>query len=87
MGYKLEFLDRAQTQLRELDPTIAQRILKKLAWFTAQPNPLRYTSLLQGRELKEMRFRIGDYRAVGHIDQKKKIIYIADLGHRREIYR
>jgi mRNA interferase RelE/StbE len=42
---------------------------------------------LHNTKIGDARFRIGDYRAVAVIDEKKHFIAIAAVGHRREIYR
>ena len=86
MGYRLILLPEAEKQLRRLERIIAKRILKKLTWIMQQQNPLRYAKSLKDSTIGDMRFRIGDYRAVALLDQKKNLIQIVAVGHRRDIY-
>jgi len=54
-----------------------------------QKNPYfgRNIRKLKG-DLKNLyRFRVGDYRLFYLIDEDKKILYIADLHHRKDAYR
>lgn len=87
MGYAFDFLPAAEKQLGELDPIIAARIVKKLAWIAVQANPLRFGVRLLNSDLGDIRFRIGDYRVIALVDTKKRRIVIAAVGHRREIYK
>lgn len=86
MGYKLILLPDAEKQLRRLERIIAKRILKKLTRTMQQQNPLRYAKPLKDSAIGDLRFRIGDYRAVALVDQKKSLILIVAIGHRRDIY-
>ncbi len=86
MAYEFRFLPDAEKQLRALDKPILKRILKKLAWIAKQENPLRYAVVLHNAKIGDIRFRIGDYRAIAIVDYGKKRIAIIAVGHRREIY-
>lgn len=87
MGYKFVILPQAEKQLDALDQATAKRLVKKLIWIAEQADPLRHAAPLHNAKIGDARFRIGDYRAVAIIDEKKGIIAIAAVGHRREIYR
>ena len=87
MAYKFSILPDASKQLEALDRQTARRILVKLKWLAEQDEPLRHAVFLHNSTIGDIRFRIGDYRAIAIIDQKKKQIAIAAIGHRREIYR
>lgn len=87
MAYEFKFLPDAEKQLRALERPILKRILKKLAWVAKQEDPLRQAVVLHNAKIGDIRFRIGDYRAVAIIDRGKKKIAIIAVGHRREIYR
>lgn len=87
MGYKFEWSSRAQADLASLDRTVVRRILKKIIWFSDQPDPLKYAVRLRPPTIGDARFRIGDYRVVVVLDQKDQKVVIAAVGHRREIYR
>jgi len=42
---------------------------------------------LKGNRVEEWWYRIGDYRLIVHINDKKITILILELGHRRDIYK
>ena len=42
---------------------------------------------LKGRFVGDYSLRIGDYRVIYSVRKDKLIVYIIDLGHRREVYR
>jgi mRNA interferase RelE/StbE len=87
MAYALEYLERAQDDLDQLDPSVARRIVAKVRWFAAQRDPFRYASRLTKPAIGDARFRIGDYRVIAYVDQRRKRIVIAAVGNRRDIYR
>lgn len=87
MGYKFTMTKEAYKDIDALDRIVAQRIIKKLKWFENQENPLRQAVLLRDSIIGDIRFRIGDYRAIALIDEKHLAIIIVRIGHRREIYR
>ena len=87
MRYKFEILPAAQKQFLKLNPTVAQRILKKLSWLEKQANPLTYAVKLKPPAIGDIRFRFGDYRVIALVDSKQKVISVAAVGHRREVYR
>jgi mRNA-degrading endonuclease RelE of RelBE toxin-antitoxin system len=87
MAYKFIVLPDAEKQIREFEPSIAKRIIKKLAWISQQEFPLRFATPLHNASIGDIRFRIGDYRAIALVDEKKKRIVIAVVGHRKEVYR
>jgi len=87
MAYKLVILSQAEKHLDGLDTATAKRIAKKLIWIADQDEPLRHAAPLYNSKVGDARFRIGDYRAIAVVDEKKCIITIAAIGHRREIYR
>lgn len=77
----------AYKDLDTLDQIVAQKIIKKLKWFEKQANPLHYAVLLRDSIIGDIRFRIGDYRAIALVDKRHSEIIIVKIGHRREIYK
>ena len=86
MSYKVELRPEALDDLKGLDYNIAKRILRKIDCFGENfdiitPEPLK-------REFKGLyKLRIGDYRILYTYDNKKSLISIHYIGHRREIYK
>lgn len=87
MGYKFNFTKRAEKDLQKLDQKIAKIIVKKLIWYSRQKNPIRYSIKMQEPKTGDIRFRIGEYRAIAITDEKKHLILIVKIEHRGRVYR
>ena len=85
MSYKIELRPEAIHDLESLDPSVVDRILKKLNWLKENfeiitPVPLK-------GELKGLfKLRVGDYRILYTHNKKQKLISVHLIGHRRDIY-
>jgi len=88
MKYKVDYAMCARADLKHLDYAIAQRIIKKIAFFAAQESPLHFAKPLKNAQIGNYRFRIGDYRAIFDIDKKGRIqiLMILRVKHRKDIY-
>lgn len=80
----IEWTEGAIKDLEKLDKPIAQRILRRLVWFSENfqrivPEPL--TDKFKGT----FKVRIGNWRAVYTVEGKTIVIQF--IGHRREIYK
>ena len=81
---RIEWTEGAIKDLEKLDKLIAQRILRRLAWFSKNfqrivPEPL--TGEFKGT----FKLRIGNWRAVYTVEGKTIVVQF--IGHRREIYK
>ena len=87
MKYKVVFSKRAVKQLKKLDKQIAALILgwieKNLNGCT---NPRLYGKSLTGDKSDQWRYRIGSYRLLCKIEDKKITIIVLEIGHRKNIY-
>jgi mRNA interferase RelE/StbE len=81
--YKLFYTKSAVGDIQKLDPVAKKKIKKKIEFFSKKP--LFYSRKLIKPQLGAYRWRIGNYRVVFDIDNKK--IIILRIGHRKEIYR
>ncbi|MFZ5800957.1 MAG: type II toxin-antitoxin system RelE family toxin [Candidatus Omnitrophota bacterium] len=85
--YKIEFSDTAAKELNRIydsDRSLYARL-------TAAADSLKLNPY-QGKRLKgklagDFSLRVGSYRIIYTIHKDTLIVYIIDLGHRREIYR
>jgi len=85
--YKLEFSNLASKELEKIfkaDKKLYFRLITVSESLKADP--------FQGKRLKgklagDYSLRVGDYRIIYTIYKNRLIIYIIDLGHRKEIYR
>jgi mRNA interferase RelE/StbE len=74
----------AEKDLSTLPPQTAQRIAKVI--LRLKNNPRRNARKITGSE-NDWRFRIGDYRVIYEIDDKKRVIRIFRIKHRKDAYR
>ena len=83
MAYNIFLTDFAKKQLSKLDKQIAKRITKKL--HEISNDPFLYVSKLVGQDLYKL--RVGDHRVLMTIQQDKLIIIVAEVRHRRNVYK
>ncbi len=84
--FTVVFTTQAESNLIQLDRTIAQRILRKIRWLAENfddviPEPL--TGQWQGM----YKLRVGDYRVLYTVNQAEEQITIHLVRHRREVYK
>lgn len=84
--YKVEFSHLAFRELEKI-----YRIEKKLYFRLLNAIETLQTNPYQGKKLKgklrgDYSFRVGDYRIIYTVHKDRLIVYIIDMGHRREIY-
>lgn len=86
--YKIIYSKNSIKDLRRIDKLIAQRIIKKIAFFSEQKNIFDFSKPLKGFGENKYRFRIGDYRAIFKIDKSGEIqiLMILNIKHRKEVY-
>jgi mRNA interferase RelE/StbE len=80
--YSVEFSHTAENQLYKLETNIQKRIIEVLERIKIRP--FHFVKRKQGTNYFIL--RIGDYRAILDINQEKLIIFILELGHRKNIY-
>ncbi len=85
--YKIEFSNLAFSELGKIY-NIEKKLYFRLisAIETLRTNPFRGKKL-KGKLKGDYALRVGDYRIIYTIHKDKLIVYIIDLGHRKEIYR
>lgn len=87
MKYRVEFTQRALKDLKKLDRH-TQALL--LGWIRKNlegcENPRIHGKGLTANRSGQWRYRVGDYRLLAEIDDGKIVIFVLNVGHRREIY-
>jgi mRNA interferase RelE/StbE len=79
-------LDReVEKALRRMMPELRQRLLKEIEQLQGNPFPPGREKV-RGRE-NEWRLRVGDYRIIYCVDERRRLIEVSEVGHRREVYR
>lgn len=86
--YKVILTDRAIKQLKKLDKSTTRMVLgwirKNLEGCT---DPRKHGKPLVGNHAGKWRYRVGDYRLLAEIVDNEIVIYIINIGHRRDVYR
>lgn len=79
---------QARLDLKRLPTTLAQRIIRKVYFFSQQDKPLTFAKPLHHFALGQYRFRVGDYRIVFDVDHRGtiSILLILRIKHRKDVY-
>jgi mRNA interferase RelE/StbE len=87
-AWRVEFDRDAVRDLRKLGSDAERTILKYLRERIAgTDDPRRFGHPLTG-DLKGLwRYRVGDYRIVASIQDRRFVVLVVTVGHRREVYR
>jgi mRNA interferase RelE/StbE len=85
MAYTIELARRAQKQLVKIPFDSRRRIAALIDALAENPRPAG-AGKMQGVE-NTYRLRVGDYRILYEIQDRRLIVYVLRIGHRREVYR
>ena len=75
----------AEKDIRDLPPTMRQRIIDALSGLKAIPLP-QGVQKLKGLE-RSYRLRVGDYRVLYEFEAATEAVTIYRVKHRRDVYR
>ena len=89
MAWQIEFDPSAVKELAKLDKPVARRIVQFLRERIAPlTDPRSLGEALRGDELGSFwKYRLGDYRVVAEIVDRRVVIIVVRIGLRREVYR
>lgn len=82
MTYDVIFSDKALRQLKKMEKNVQERIIAVLERIRIRPE--QYVTKLVGDPGYKM--RVGDYRLIMDIDNKKLHILVLKAGHRKNVY-
>lgn len=82
--YRVALKTSAEKEFFRLPESISARIFPKIKALGTDPRPNGCKKLSGGRD--EWRIRVGDYRAIYTIDEEEKVVRVARIAHRREVY-
>lgn len=86
-NYRVEFVKSAQKEFEQLPKKIRSKTAEALSLLAQNP----YSELLNVKKLKGAedvyRFRIGDYRVLYEIRNKRLLVIVIKIGHRGDVYR
>ena len=85
-NYTILFRKSARKEFQKLPKKIQSKVTEALMFLSLNP----YTELLQIKKLKGpedlYRIRIGNYRVIYTIENKKLTVIVVKIGHRKEVY-
>ena len=84
-AYTIDLRPRARRSLRQLDTPARRAIADAIDGLAVQPRPPDVKAL-KGRR-PWLRTRVGDCRIVYAVDDRARLVTVAEVGHRREVYR
>ncbi len=84
-GYEIEVSRTAEKQIGRLERADQRRIVRAIVALAREPRP-RGSRKLQGYD-DVFRIRVGTYRVIYSIEDRRLIIVILKVGHRRSVYR
>lgn len=87
MKWKINFTKKASKQFFKLDRKIREQIIYKLKEIEKLENPRTIGKALVANYKGLWRYRVGDWRLICLIEEKKIVILVLEVGHRKEIYK
>ena len=89
MAFEIEFDPAAVKDLSKLDRSVQQRLLAFLKLHVAAlENPRDIGEALAGATLGSYwKYRVGDWRIICDIQDRRIVVRVLRVGNRREIYR
>ncbi len=89
MAFEIEFDPGAVKDLKKLDRSVQQRIIGFLKLRVATlENPRDIGEALAGGKLGAYwKYRVGDWRIICDIQDRRIVVRVLRIGNRREVYR
>ena len=82
--YSVELKPGATQELDRLSGKLLHRIVSRLESLASSPRPSGCKKLKGGEN--HWRIRVGDYRIVYTIDDRKRLVEVTRIRHRRDVY-
>ena len=83
--YKLVYSESAKKELSKLEKPLAKKVEQKIADLARGQDNLDIKKLAAYKE-PTYRLRVGDIRVIYSLWHEQVIVYVIQIGHRREIY-
>jgi len=86
LTWQIEIDDFAKSQIKNLDKSIQARIAKFIDKLMTLENPKVLGDTLRKELHPLVKYRIGDYRLICKLENKKLILLVLFIGHRSSVY-
>ena len=87
MAWTIKFDNRALKELSKLDKPVQKEIIKYLREKIAtSENPKKIGKPLSANLSGLWRYRVRDYRIICNIEEKRLIVLVVRLAHRKQVY-
>lgn len=87
MAYTVTLKRSAEKELERFSSSLHDRIIDRLLALRHDPRPPGVKKL-HGRDGREgYRIRVGDYRILYTVEEKRKVVEVFSIAHRKEVYR
>ncbi len=83
MTWSVLWSDKSKKQLKKLDKKIAGKIIDGVEDIKEDP----YTAVNRLTGSKFFRLRVGNYRAILDLQQRKLVIFVVETDNRKRIYK
>ena len=85
MSYKVRLMPRAQKDIEGFRGKLLEKFESLILGLYDKPRPYNSKKLSGGGQ--KWRIRTGDYRILYEIDERRKIVKVYRIAHRKEVYR
>lgn len=82
--YRVQIANPARKQLLRLDPEARRRVREAIDGLGEAPRP---SGAKKVKGSTYWRVRVGNYRIIYRIEDKKLFVLVVKVGHRKEVYR
>lgn len=84
--YNIRWKASADKELRALPKITIQAVLDAVDKLAKNPYAVN-TKKLKGTAKAYFRVRVGDYRIIYEVNNQELIIFIIEIGHRKDVYK
>lgn len=85
MAYQVLVDPAAQRELKMLPGDVRQRVANLISSLEREPRPAGVKKL--GGSENSYRLRVGDFRILYRIEDRKLVVLVVRVAHRRDVYR
>lgn len=85
MSYSIRFVGSAERALANITKRDQKKIALRIDALALDPRPPGSRKLVGGTN--EYRIRIGDYRVVYSVEDRRVLVIVIRIAHRKDIYR